>query len=629
LGPDSRTVEVKNSTFSNFRKNGITANYGGLTANIHDNIITGRGEVPAAVQNGIQYGWGATGTASKNTISDMADTDGTWTACGIFFYGAGGTANGNTITDCETGIQFEERETDSYTATVENNIISASGLSSSLAWTVGISLETFDTSSLTATINGNDLSIGGPAGAGISIGEDAGGDSPYVDATISNNEISGWYNGIWLGLSCDEVTITGNTIANNVGVTSGVHIISGVDVTSVQAHFNNIVGNEGYGINNGGTGTLDATNNWWGCNGGPGETGCDTVSANVDADPWIQFTLGANPTQIVADGTSQSNLTAKLKNSDNTIVAPNTQLNQLPEFAKVTFTTDKGAVGSSSVTKELTDGQAAATLTSSTTVETATVTAQAKDDSEAEISGATHSTMVDFIAGASSTVTLTAEPTNITADGTSTSLLTATVRDEHGNPVADDTNVVFETDHGAFASSTVTKQTTNGVATATLTSESSEETIIATIIATATNGASDAAAVFFIPELVADAGGPYTGIAGTAVSLSGSASGGIPPYSYAWDLDGDGDYDDSFAQNPSYTWTTANGYTVGLQVTDSADSIATDTASVHIWAAPPPPAVGGTAYPVNKLGILAPWIGIALAIMAGAAIFMRRRRAQG
>jgi hypothetical protein len=73
----------------------------------------------------------------------MADTDGIWTACGIFFYGAGGTANGNTITDCETGIQFEERETDSYTATVENNIISASGLSSSLAWTVGISLETF------------------------------------------------------------------------------------------------------------------------------------------------------------------------------------------------------------------------------------------------------------------------------------------------------------------------------------------------------------------------------------------------------------------------------------------------------------------------------------------------------
>ena len=38
--------------------------------------------------------------------------------------------------------------------------------------------------------------------------------------------------------------------------------------------------------------------------------------------------------------------------------------------------------------------------------------------------------------------------------------------------------------------------------------------------------------------------------------------------------------------------------------------------------------VGGEAYPVNKLAILAPWIALAAAIIAGATIFMRRRRAQ-
>jgi len=38
--------------------------------------------------------------------------------------------------------------------------------------------------------------------------------------------------------------------------------------------------------------------------------------------------------------------------------------------------------------------------------------------------------------------------------------------------------------------------------------------------------------------------------------------------------------------------------------------------------------VGGEAYPVNKLAILAPWIAIAMAIIAGSFIVMRRRRTQ-
>jgi len=38
--------------------------------------------------------------------------------------------------------------------------------------------------------------------------------------------------------------------------------------------------------------------------------------------------------------------------------------------------------------------------------------------------------------------------------------------------------------------------------------------------------------------------------------------------------------------------------------------------------------VGGEAHTVNKLAILAPWIALAAAIIAGATIFMRRRRAQ-
>jgi len=84
------------------------------------------------------------------------------------------------------------------------------------------------------------------------------------------------------------------------------------------------------------------------------------------------------------------------------------------------------------------------------------------------------------------------------------------------------------------------------------------------------------------PSLTADAGGPYSGTVGEEITLLGSASGGTSPYTYAWDLDGDEVYDDSDAQNPSYTWDTAGSYTIGLQVTDSAAATDTDTATVTV-----------------------------------------------
>jgi len=42
----------------------------------------------------------------------------------------------------------------------------------------------------------------------------------------------------------------------------------------------------------------------------------------------------------------------------------------------------------------------------------------------------------------------------------------------------------------------------------------------------------------------------------------------------------------------------------------------------------PPPAVGGEAFPIGKLSILAPWIALGAAIVAGATVFLRRRQAR-
>lgn len=82
----------------------------------------------------------------------------------------------------------------------------------------------------------------------------------------------------------------------------------------------------------------------------------------------------------------------------------------------------------------------------------------------------------------------------------------------------------------------------------------------------------------------ADAGGPYSGTAGVAITLDGSASsdpdGGIA--SYAWDLDEDGLYDDASGASAAFTSASAGTFTIGLQVTDDDGLSDTDTAVVTV-----------------------------------------------
>ena len=54
---------------------------------------------------------------------------------------------------------------------------------------------------------------------------------------------------------------------------------------------------------------------------------------------------------------------------------------------------------------------------------------------------------------------------------------------------------------------------------------------------------------------------------------------------YAWDLDGDLQYDDATILSPVYTWNTAGDYTVSLRVTDDDGNPVTASAAVHITAA--------------------------------------------
>lgn len=94
--------------------------------------------------------------------------------------------------------------------------------------------------------------------------------------------------------------------------------------SDVSVRCNRISGNLGGGLvvqADAYTGNVVAENNWWGCNAGPGGTGCDTTTSNVDANPWLVMGLTA-PTLGVRNG--QTPLTVSFQsNSANTPVTCN------------------------------------------------------------------------------------------------------------------------------------------------------------------------------------------------------------------------------------------------------------------------------------------------------------------
>lgn len=213
------SVEVMNSRVSNYDKNGINALGNRLTANIHDNAVTGRGPLPEGdeVQNGILIIHDAAGTVNNNTVSNNAYIPGEWGATGILFCNAGGSAQGNTSTNNQMGIVAQLLDGfggSTQTVSFVGNTVDASGLEAPVI--TGLNAATYvDGSTLVITMDHNDLT--GGAGDGISIGDlEELGAAGTVTATIMNNSIANWQHGVYLISSADAgSTVSGNSFENN------------------------------------------------------------------------------------------------------------------------------------------------------------------------------------------------------------------------------------------------------------------------------------------------------------------------------------------------------------------------------------------------------------------------------
>jgi glucose/arabinose dehydrogenase len=91
------------------------------------------------------------------------------------------------------------------------------------------------------------------------------------------------------------------------------------------------------------------------------------------------------------------------------------------------------------------------------------------------------------------------------------------------------------------------------------------------------------------PRPVASAS-PTSGATPLHVDFSASGSSDPDPgdtLSYAWDLDGDGQYDDAATQTAEFTYPDAGSYLVGVQVTDNHGASATDSVAIRAGNTPP------------------------------------------
>ncbi|MFY9942052.1 MAG: right-handed parallel beta-helix repeat-containing protein, partial [Desulfobacterales bacterium] len=102
--------------------------------------------------------------------------------------------------------------------------------------------------------------------------------SPVIQFnTIRNSRHAGLY---LYGKGSDKAVITCNNFKDNP---YGVYL-AGSATTSIQR--NNFLRNQTSGIHNTGSGEVNAENNWWGDDAGPGQAG-DAVSGHVTAVPWL------------------------------------------------------------------------------------------------------------------------------------------------------------------------------------------------------------------------------------------------------------------------------------------------------------------------------------------------------
>jgi len=122
-------VTISGNTITGYQKTGIVAN-GNVEVHASDNVVDGGGPVGYIARNGIQFGFGGSGSAKRNTVSGNSYTGTSTVSGGILVVGGPGYGGDfcvgvqivqNTVTGNDVGVYLSQYEADfSAPATATN-----------------------------------------------------------------------------------------------------------------------------------------------------------------------------------------------------------------------------------------------------------------------------------------------------------------------------------------------------------------------------------------------------------------------------------------------------------------------------------------------------------------------------
>jgi len=308
VGGKSASQSISGLIFNNICSNNgfegiVLKNYAdGVT--IESNLVTGH-NIDDDGAGIFFYGKSSNPANCKNNIIKNNTVTGNIRGI-VAYYAQACTIEGNTITTDSGSFpegQGAMKIDNANSIVVRDNTVSCDG--------TGITVSSYDSASNSYgnTFTGN--TITGAKFAGVLIY------GPYArDNTFTCNTITGTTSlTLWGGTAWEETQADGVFLDDDAG-------------TGNVFHGNSIYGNAGDGMENQITATVDAENNWWGCNGGPGAAGCDTVVGNVDYTPWasassVTTATGTGTASFAAPCGSISGLTAIPEGSLPTTGKPN------------------------------------------------------------------------------------------------------------------------------------------------------------------------------------------------------------------------------------------------------------------------------------------------------------------
>ncbi len=122
------------------------------------------------------------------------------------------------------------------------------------------------------------------------------------------------------------------------------------------------------------------------------------------------------------------------------------------------------------------------------------------------------------------------------------------------------------------------------------------------------------------PPIAVASANPTSGAAPLTVAFDGAASSDPngDALTYAWDLDGDGAFDDGTAATASFTYTQPSTYTATLRVTDPSGASGTSSVTITAGNTPPVPVIGSPAAGTTwKVGDVITFSGHATDVQSG------------